>query len=259
MLRRARRSPRGSDEPGAPLWMVTYSDMVTLILTFFVLLFSFSSLDVQRFYALLSALQGSWGILDRGAAVDPTRTLDAGSLEADIPLQSLFPTSQVEETVGELEAFIAEAGLQDDLDVIVQERGVVVRLADHVLFDLGKAELRPDARAILDRLAEPLRRWPNEIRVEGHTDNWPIRTAQFPSNWELSTARATTVLRYLVEQQQLPPERMAAVGYGEFRPLRPNDTPENRAMNRRVDIVLLHAGEIEAGGTGGGAAGRGGE
>src|SRR5690606_26199871 len=240
MSRRIRRRPRRdeSEEVGtsAPGWMVTYGDMVTLILVFFVMLFALSSLDMQRFQSLISALQSSWGILDHGRSVRPQDPLDMAALEPIVSIESIFPTTQMLEMAQELEAFIRENQLEGQLDVQIQERGVVVRFADHVLFDLGRADLKPESRQILDRVAESLIQWPNQIRVEGHTDNWPIRTERFPSNWELSTARATTVLRYLVEERGLDPTRMAAVGYGEYRPLRPNDTPENRAVNRRVDI-----------------------
>lgn len=257
---RRRRGSSKSESVGssAPGWMVTYSDLVTLILVFFVLLFSFSSLDLQRFHAIMTSLQGSWGILESGRSLNPWERLDFGSLEPMIPVESLIPTTQMEEMVLELETFILENDLQDLVDITVQERGVVVRFADQVLFDSGRAVLKPESRRILDRVADSLRRWPNQIRVEGHTDNVPIHNEQFPSNWELSTARATRVLRYLVEEQGLQPTRLAAVGYGEFRPLRPNDTPADRAVNRRVDIVLLRTDFPTAEGLADGALGEGG-
>lgn len=259
--RRRRRAGGDGGAPGrsAPGWMVTYSDLVTLILVFFVLLFSFSTLDIQRFRAAMVALQGSWGILERGRAVDPRQRMDFGSLQEMLPLDMVTPAAQLQEMVDELEDFIRENQLQDQVEVKQREWGVIVTFADQVLFDLGKADLKPESLEILDRVAETLRRWPNQVRVEGHTDNWPINTPQFPSNWELSTARATRVLRYLVEQRGLDPTRFAAVGYGEFRPLRPNDTPENRAVNRRVDIVLLRSDLFPAEASDGPAFGRSGD
>ena len=107
------------------------------------------------------------------------------------------------------------------------------------MFDLGQADLKPEALEILDHLAEVLKQIPNPVRVEGHTDNWPINNERFPSNWELSTARATNVVRQLIEEHGLDPSSFRPRGYGEYRPLAPNDTEDNRALNRRVDIVLL--------------------
>jgi chemotaxis protein MotB len=119
------------------------------------------------------------------------------------------------------------------------ERGVVIQLTDKTLFDSGSAVIREDAKPILSRVATLLKSIPNQIRIEGHTDNRPIRTARYPSNWELSVARATNVLRYLEEVHGISPGRLSASGYGEWRPLRPNTTEGNRALNRRVDIIVL--------------------
>ena len=115
----------------------------------------------------------------------------------------------------------------------------MVRLADRVLFDLGKADLRPDARRVLDALAGVLAELPNPVRVEGHTDDLPINNERFPSNWELSTARATTVVRYFIEHHGMDPRRFSAAGYGEYHPLVPNTSAANRQKNRRVDVVIM--------------------
>jgi chemotaxis protein MotB len=115
----------------------------------------------------------------------------------------------------------------------------VISLAGNLLFDSGKSDLKPRGMTLLDTLAERLRTMPNEIRVEGHTDNIPIATALYPSNWELSSARATTVGRYFAEHSDIAPIRLSAAGYGEFRPVALNDTREGRARNRRVDLVVM--------------------
>jgi chemotaxis protein MotB len=130
-------------------------------------------------------------------------------------------------------------GLSTAVTVQHEERGLVVRFADQVFFDLGKADLKPEALAILNKIGPILKDIPNPIRIEGHTDNLPIKTAQFPSNWELSVHRATSVIRYMVEELDFDPTKLSAAGYGEYRPVRPNDSAENRAMNRRVDIVIM--------------------
>lgn len=125
------------------------------------------------------------------------------------------------------------------LSVEMNERGLVIRVLESTLFELGSADIKPEARQTLDLIATQLVEVPNQIRIEGHTDNLPISTARFPSNWELSTARASSVVRYLITNHGLPPDQVSALGFGEYRPLVPNDTPQNRARNRRVDIVIL--------------------
>jgi chemotaxis protein MotB len=117
----------------------------------------------------------------------------------------------------------------------------VTVVTDKVLFDSGAAKLRSGSQSILDAIGEPLSRIPNDIAVEGHTDNSPINTSQYPTNWELSTARATSVLRYLVDQDGVAPTRIGATGYGEMRPAVPNDTAAHKAQNRRVEVIVLNA------------------
>lgn len=152
---------------------------------------------------------------------------------SDIGRQQLYQLFE------ELSEFVEREGLQG-VDLQLQERGVVVRFAEQVFFDLGEATLKPEAIDALSKVAGQLKGLPNHLRVEGHTDNWPIRTARFPSNWELSVHRATNVVRYLVEEEGFDPTQLSAAGYSEYRPIRPNDTAEDRAMNRRVDIVILN-------------------
>ncbi len=121
---------------------------------------------------------------------------------------------------------------------IDSEKGLIVSLKEKILFETGKSDLSPEAKAVLDKLHPLFLEIPNQIIVEGHTDNVPIQTVQFPSNWELSTARATQVIRYLIEEKNFPQVRIAATGYGEYHPLVSNETLEGRAENRRVDFVI---------------------
>ncbi len=230
MRRRSKQSSQ-SKKAGSPLWMTTYSDMVTLLLSLFVLLYGISNVDEGKFQGLMQSIRGGFGVLEGGLVVD----VDPGlaSTASETALEQL---AQLQETLAE---FIDLEGLEASVMVEHQERGLVVRFADQVFFDLGKADLKPEALAILNKLGPILKDIPNPIRIEGHTDNLPIRTAQFPSNWELSTHRATRVIRYMVEELGFSPDRLSAAGYGEYRPVVPNDTPENRALNRRVDIVIM--------------------
>lgn len=241
--RNRRRAGRGQNEaPGAPLWMVTYSDMVTLLLAFFVLLFSFSELDTMRFRSIMLAFQASVGVLDGGMRLVQDDTAIQG--RTDFDLQDInWNRPELQQQLSDvhtiIQAFLTQRDFGDTMQVALTERGVTVRFADRVLFDLGKAELKSEALAVLSELAGLLETIPNHVRVEGHTDDLPINNERFPSNWELSTARATTVLRYLVEEHGMAPDSLSAAGYGEYRPIEDNATAENRAQNRRVDIVLL--------------------
>lgn len=239
---RRKRPPFGGGGQ-SQAWLTTYGDMVTLLLCFFVMLFAFSSLDNARFQAIISAFQGALGVLDGGTAVIREASIaGASSPEADLLRRTVAEIEEAQLMLNRLRALQMSQGLESAFSLENVERGVVIHFTDRVLFDLGKAELKPEAKEVLQLVAQELKAWPNHIRVEGHTDNLPIRTAPYPSNWELSTARATEVLRYLIDVGGLAPERMSAAGYGEYRPIAPNDSEEGRAKNRRVDIVLLRSG-----------------
>ncbi|HQO42978.1 MAG TPA: flagellar motor protein MotB, partial [Bacillota bacterium] len=175
---------RVQDEPspGAPAWMSTYGDMVTLLLCFFVLLFSFATLDVQKFEAIAQSMSGSLGVLDSGM------TLSMEPLANSFPADS--PTEEVEEfkkLYEQMSEYIKENNLEASITLRLDERGLLVRFMDDVLFDSGKADLTPKARDIINKVAEIIRQNDKNIRIEGHTDNVPINTFRFPSNWELST------------------------------------------------------------------------
>jgi chemotaxis protein MotB len=226
--------------------------MVTLLLTFFVLLYSFSSVNVQRFYEVMSAIQHSFmgrtGILmgtteigaEEGQRIDVAdlmaRDVEQGLTEQEAALLEMM--AQLEVTYEKVRAFLQSSGLEEDIQLHMEERGIVMELPEKILFDTGRAEIKSGFFPTLDLLAELLSGLPNEIIVEGHTDNVPIRTFLYPSNWELSVSRAVSVARYLVERHNLKPERFLATGYGEYRPIASNETPEGRARNRRVTVVI---------------------
>mgnify|MGYP000879209293 FL=1 len=224
-------------------WLNTYADMVTLLLTFFVLLYSFSTVDVQKFRAIMTAFQGTLGVLDGGKIITPDASINDASLELDSTLNvSQRNIEQIQALMEQMQALVAAGQLPGTVELIHEERGLVVRFADRAFFDLGKADIRPDAQPVLHEIAEILRPLKNHVRVEGHTDTLPISTERFPSNWELSTARATSAIRFLIEEKNMSPERLSAAGYGEHRPVDSNDTIEGRARNRRVDLVIMHLG-----------------
>ncbi|MEW5762747.1 MAG: flagellar motor protein MotB [Bacillota bacterium] len=220
-------------------WLITYADLITLLLIFFVVMYAISKVDADKFaaiaQALTKALGGSGMVLPHpGASVSPGvgQPQSAVTPGASEGLELARVRTQLEEV-------LREKGLNAYFSVRQEERGIVLSIQDTVLFDLGKADLRPEAKKIIDDVGLVLLQTPNYIRIEGHTDNLPIHTPQFPSNWELSVARACSVVQRLIHTLNFPPERLSATGYGEYRPRVPNDTPEHRQLNRRVDFVIL--------------------
>ncbi len=227
------RSKKKEDDvaEGAPGWMVTYGDMMSLLLTFFILIVSFSSIQEVEFEKAMGSLKAALGVLPKKSGLNQhIKIIRFGENQV---------SDEMIREVREMKAKIAEKGLQGQVKVTLTDKGAHIVISDPVLFDLGKAELRPEAKETLDIVAELIHRSPNtEILVEGHTDNWPINNEKFPSNWELSAARALSVVKYFAFRKGFDPERFAATGYGEYRPLKPNDTAENRAKNRRVEIYV---------------------
>ncbi|HEY9766776.1 MAG TPA: flagellar motor protein MotB, partial [Chroococcales cyanobacterium] len=137
-----------------------------------------------------------------------------------------------------------KAGFEGKIEAKITERGLVISFSDAVFFQKGEAEIRPGNLPLFRKLMLPLSRMPNAIRIEGHTDDDPIHTERFPSNWELSTSRATSVVRYLIQSGLFGPKRLAAAGFGEYWPKAPNDTEANQAKNRRVDVVVLRSASV---------------
>jgi len=233
-----RRSNKNNEQAlgGSPAWMATYGDLITQILIFFVLLFSFSNVDRDKFTAAMLSLQGSLGIIDGGMTLQEGDLMEQGEIgEIMISVQEQREFELLHERVEEIISEDDLNGIQVNLD----ERGLVIRFVEGVLFDSGKADIKNEARAILDKIAPLLIDTHRHIRIEGHTDNLPINTREFPSNWELSTARAVNVVKYFIEKHNFSPYILSAAGYGEYRPIAPNDSDKNRALNRRVDIIIL--------------------
>lgn len=219
-------------------WMTTYSDLVTLLLCFFVLLFSMSSIDAKKFEAIIRSFQGSLGVLEMGKTIDEDRYISQ-ALESDRLFMDPSEQQSLESLHQQLDEYIRDNNLETTVVVGVEERGLLIRFNDQVLFDSGKADIKPEAIPIMHDIGEILRINNRLIRVEGHTDNVPINTLFYPSNWELSTSRAVNVVKYFLEEVGIAPARLSAAGYGEYHPIANNDTAANRQKNRRVDVVIL--------------------
>ena len=240
-------------------WLLTYSDMITLLMALFMVLFSISSVNTSKFESLQRAMQDAFSgkILSGGKSIQQTGSQTEAARPAASPpipaiqaiTQQLDAASSSKAAARENESFKAlkqkidayarEHGLTDKLETTVARRGLVVRLlTDKVLYNSGSATLKPAATPLLDRIAQLLRtEFEHPIVVEGHTDDQPISTGSYPTNWELSAARATAVVRFFI-RDHVAPGRLAAAGYGAMHPLTSNATAAGRSRNRRVEIVL---------------------
>lgn len=242
-------SKKTSGSGGAPPWMTTYSDLMSLLLTFFILLYSMSTIDAEKFknitYSLQEALSGLGG----------QSILDGEVSHESLPIKETIPIS--ENTIGELipkeildmyekvSEYLVENNLDANVTVRMNTQGVFVNIKEAILFESGSAELKESGLQLLMQLEGLINDFDNDIVIEGHTDNIISNTVLYPSNWELSTARAVSVVRYLSEVEMINPSRLSARGYGEYSPIASNDTPQNRAINRRVNMFIVFDKEGE--------------
>lgn len=243
-----------SKRAGAPAWMATFGDLMSLLLTFFVLLLSFANMDIVKFRDLLGSIQQALGVETQRVgtfqvrSTTPVELSESEStpvpdiLQLDTPsMPSLRPVrapAADEEMLQDLRRVIAKQGLEDIVEAEAGPRGVTVRVKGQLLFEPGAAALRPESSVFLDEIAKLAKESGYMLSIEGHTDDVPIQTPQFPSNWHLSSWRAIAALRYLVDAGGVDPKRVSSVGYADTRPRVPNDSPEHRAMNRRVEFVF---------------------
>lgn len=220
---------------GAPAWMTTYSDLVTLLLTFFVLLLSMANMDPVRFLEASSSLKDAFGMHKEPAHVEfAIPVLPSPPITQYSPIQQ-ETTQKVYEKV---KSQIDSLRLTNNVGVIHNDdESIILRIKDSVLFEPKKARIAPQSYSILRMVADIIRPLPMDLRIEGHTDDQRVSESRF-SNWDLSVSRAVAVLRFFTQSDLLPLERMAAVGYGMDRPLVPNTDDSQRALNRRVDFYL---------------------
>ena len=223
------RRPLRASHPSSERWLLSYADFITLLFAFFTALYASSTMDATRLALVADGLQRA---LSPGDARTPS---SGGVLPGDrslVPGRNHDPRPEILRELGE-EIRSGQVELSED------GRGLVLSLPQASAFPVGGADLSPGAAQAMNRLAMVLDRIPNTVRVEGHTDDVPIHTLQFASNWELSTSRAVRVVEYLIEQGHVAPERLSAAGYSAFHPRVANTSEETRAQNRRVDIVIV--------------------
>ena len=231
--------PEDDDDSGEG-WLATYSDLMTDLLAIFVILFSFTLAKVGK------------GQSDSNAAADATlnsRTAGIISFAGEGGKGLLPAQDRLDSFVESINAYIAKSGLSGQVSVLKEGEGIVLlRMADSALFESGRADINSKAEQVLGSISSILTEYADIIKmvqIEGHTDNRPINTGQFKSNWELSTSRAVNVLKQLIEISPLKPEKFSAVGYSEFHPIADNNTAAGRAQNRRVDFVIETEKPIE--------------
>ena len=257
----SRKKQNQEESSGAPEWMTTYSDMVTLLLTFFIMLFSMATIDKNKFTDIAKSLSNSLMNLSTGESILDSSgksiiTVDfVNPSDKNLPEQKEKYIESAEEMVidaqrqihnmemdiakDEIRQAVEAQGIGEKVEIVEEKDYILVRLESEVFFDSGSADIRPGGFLVLQQFAEILRNIDNEILVSGHTDNVPINTPLYKTNWELSTARATTVVRYFTETLGLDPVKFTATGNGEFRPIGDNNTAEGRQRNRRIEIMIM--------------------
>lgn len=258
----ARKHRPSEDEHINESWLIPYADILTLLLALFIVLFASSNIDSQRFQQMMSSfstvLTGGAGVLEMGTIVpigeefghagrngeqfgDPSRSSRSGQQElTELQKKVQEETVQLEQLKQNLDTYIAENELSSQLSTELNNLQLVLRISDNALFASGSAEIREEARGLALAIADMLTAYPQyEVIVSGHTDNVPIHNARFRDNWDLSTARALNFMKILLSNGDVDPARFSSVGYGEFRPIADNDTPEGRAQNRRVEVAII--------------------
>jgi len=239
-------------------WLVSYADFITLLFAVFVVLYAMSQTDKKKVEEVMVSMQQSFGMAQSGSpspsmnvlpsaqpnivpAIKPEVGVLPGSKTARARAKSRADEKDFQQMKSSIEAYLYKQGAQNKVTLSITRRGLIVSLKEAGFFDSGQAVVKPSSYGLINTIAEAMTQYNNPLRLEGHTDNVPISSSQFPSNWELSTARAVNGLKYLITNFDVDPDKISATGYGEFRPVADNATPEGRSRNRRVDLVMLSA------------------
>ena len=222
-----RKRRRHEEHSGQERWLLTYSDLITLLLGLFVILYAMSNIDTKKYNQWVAAFGGVFG----SSQVDMKQGIGGKGL-----VDGMNEQIQVRQMLKEA---LELNGKNDAINITIDERGVTIHIQEELLFPSGQTDLKSSSLKTMDSLAYVIKRLPNDIRIEGHTDNIPINTPRFPTNWHLSVTRAMNTGFYLIDQHGINPDKVSVVGFGELRPLAGNGTEEGRSQNRRVDIVIL--------------------
>ena len=267
-----RRKRRGEAHANHERWLVSYADFITLLFAFFVVLYASSQVDKRKVGKLALAIQVAFqqmGVFDTSSTQIPlsdseavpfskVQVVENNERTTDMerfvqPMKGMLTppmNAPLKEIQSELEKALAPEIQKHVVDIKARREGLVVSLREIGFYESGSAQMRASSKGAIDRLAAVLAARAEALRVEGHTDDVPIHNSHFASNWELSTARASELIKLLVERYHFDPVRLSAAGYAEFHPVSSNDTAEGRARNRRVDIVILNPPRFELSVTG---------
>lgn len=235
MRPRKSHSESGGEGAGMMRWLLTYADLITLLMAFFVIMYAMSRVSTERYALLAKSLRIAFNSPPAMIKVGDTPPTDIRPQQSPLsqPLQSLYQ---------EVSSLIKKDQLSGTVGISRnQSGGVTISILQKVLFDLGSADIRPEAEPILAQVGQLLNQLPNTVQVQGYTDDLPIHNGVFASNWELSAARAVNVVHFL-QGEGVAPERLSAVAYGQYHPFVQNTSEANREVNRRVQLVVLRGG-----------------
>ena len=237
MAKAKRKSQNGEGGGAAGGWEIVYSGFVLILLCFFIMLCSFSAMETSKVTQFVKSFSLAVSVFSGGL------NFEKGEIMLPVSLDIVEAESKLANIFEEMKKIIEGYGVDGDMEMMDEmeeiEGGFVIRLADRALFDLGSAEIDPESKLMLEKIGAILAKTTYHIRIEGHTDDLPISTVKFPSNWELSTTRAISVLRFFIDKHGIPARRLSAEGFGEYRPIAANDSTENRSKNRRVEIKIF--------------------
>lgn len=225
-------------------WLVSYADFITLLMVLFVILYSMGQIDVKKYKTLAESMRSAFSVGGPSQVVDSQINQAGGTSEDGTSKPIVVPgipegPTQSEEVAGELTSMLAAQNLGNAVSVQTNIEGVLISLSERLIFQDGQADLPPESYPVLDTIVDMLRPIPNKVRLIGHTSNTPSSSPLYPTNWELSLARAMSVTRYMINAG-LTPERFIVSGQGEYAPIFPNDTPEHQALNARVEIIIVY-------------------
>ncbi|MCQ6563595.1 OmpA/MotB family protein [Paenibacillus mendelii] len=256
MRRSRRRSGRSEAPESHDRWLITYADLITLLMIFFVILYAMSQLDMKKYEVLAQSLtfefrkadsileegSGLTGALDKAQQPKPADT--SGKVtdpdEERRKAEKVQMERELQDLLRVIQSYIKDNHLESLVFVADTPKGIAIRLSDQFLFDLGKADLKTNSKPVLNKLASLFKQLDNTISIEGHTDNLPIQEGgEFQDNWGLSAGRSLSVLRYFVDGAKIDPTKFEIAGYGDTRPVAPNTTEANRQKNRRVEITVM--------------------
>lgn len=251
MARRKRRNHHPEEDHVDESWLIPYADILTLLLALFIVLFSMRAEDKQKMDAMMESLYKAFNTVsvfetnsggqspgNKSITKEQQQTNPAAESEKTVGNEGNAEEQKLQDLMAMLQQYVDQNNLNAEISLTDMKEGIQITLKDSIIFDSGSDNIRPNFYPILDGMAEMFTTIDNSITIEGHTDNKPIRNSKFPSNWELSGARALSVVHYM-QTKSIDPVRLSFAGYGEFKPLYPNDSPANMEANRRVNIIIL--------------------